>query len=115
VPVASRDRSGASARRVGRGRLHLLWTVPLALAVGYLPAVLVRFERCGIRECLGEATGFDSPVAPSAMGVAVLAAAAMFAALAATPWLRPTRRRLAIALAVALGVLIFYVWVILFR
>jgi hypothetical protein len=108
--------AGESAdRRVGLGSLHLLWTVPLALAVGYFPAALVRFERCGIRECLGEATGFDSSVAPSAVGVAVLAATAMFAALAATPWLRPTRWRLATALVVAVVVLVFYVWAILFR
>ena len=102
-------------RRVSLRSLNLLWTVPLAFVIGYFPAALVRFERCGIHECLGEAVGFASPVAPATVGVALLAALAMFGAVALTPWLRPIRLRIANALVAAVLVFVFYVWNILFR
>lgn len=102
-------------RRISFHSLNLLWAVPLAFAIGYFPAALVRFERCGLNECLGAAVGFDSWLAPNAVGVAILGALAMFGAFALAPWLRPARLRLAIALVIAVLVFLFYVWAILFR
>lgn len=101
-------------RHVSLYSLNLLWTVPLAIAIGYFPGAIVRFQRCGIQNCLGEVDGFASQYAPDAVGVAILAALAMFAALALTPWLRPLWLRLLISLAVAVFVLVFYVRHILF-
>jgi len=34
--------------------LNLLWTVPLAFAVGSFPTAILRFQRCGFHEYLGE-------------------------------------------------------------
>ena len=95
--------------------LNLLWAVPLAFAIGYFPAALVRFERCGLTECLGAAAGFASPLAPTAVGVAILGALAMFGAFALVPSLRPARLRLVIALVVAVLLFLYYVWAILFH
>ena len=106
--------SEVAKRRVSLHSLNLLWTVPLAFAIGYFPASIVRFQRCGIQECLGEVEGFASPLAPDAVGVAILGALAMFGAVALIPWVRPIWLRLVIALAVAVLVFVFWVWVILF-
>ncbi len=95
--------------------LNLLWTVPLAVAIAYFPAAIVRFQRCGLHECLGEAAGFASPLVPAALGVAILGALAMVGAVAVVPWLRPARLRLLIALATAVFVFAVWVWVILFQ
>ena len=101
--------------RVGIQSLNLLWAVPLAFAIGYFPAALVRFERCGIDECLGAAVGFASPQVPNAIGVATVGALAMFGAFALVPWLRPRRLRLAIALLVAVLIFTYFMWAVLFR
>ena len=102
-------------RRVSLRSLNLLWAVPLAFAIGYFPAALVRFERCGLNECLGAVAGLASPLAPAAVGVAVVGALAMFGALALVPWLRPDRLRLAVAAVVAVLIFVYYVWAILFN
>jgi len=101
-------------RRAGLRGLNLLWAVPLAFAIGYLPAALARFERCGIHDCLGEAVGFASPLAPNALGAATLGALAMFGALTIVPWLRPVGLRVAISLIVAVLIFVYYVWAVLF-
>lgn len=106
--------SEVAKRRVSLHSLHLLWTVPLAFAIGYFPASVVRFERCGFRQCLGEPVGFASPSASDALGVAALAAVAILGALALTPWLRPLWLRIVVAVAVAVVVFVFWVWRILF-
>jgi len=105
----------AAQRRVSLRGLNLLWAVPLAFAIGYFPAALVRFERCGLDECLGAAEGFASPLAPAAVGVAAVGALAMFGAVALVPWLRSARPRLAIAVVIAVLMFLFYVWAILFQ
>lgn len=102
-------------RRFSLVGLNLLWTVPLAFAIGYFPAAIVGFQRCGIHECLGEVVGFASPYAPAALTVAIVAALAMFGAVALVPWVRPIWLRLVIALAVAGFVFVFWVSVILFQ
>lgn len=101
-------------RHVGLSSLNLLWTVPIAFAIGYFPGSIVRFQRCGIQNCLGEVDGFTSPYAQAALTVAIVAGLSMLAALALTPWLRPIWLRLVIALAVAVFVFVFYVRHILF-
>ena len=104
----------SATRGVNLHSLHLLWTVPLAFAVGYLPAAIVRFQRCGIHECLGEVVGFASPIAPQALAVAAFAAVALLAALALPPWIRPAGVRVGIASCVAVLVFVAYLWNILF-
>jgi hypothetical protein len=106
---------GVAKRRISLHSLNLLWAVPLAFAIGYFPAALVRFERCGLDACLGALAGFASPMAPTAVVVAVAEALAMFGAFALVPWLRPARQRLAIAVVVAVLTSLFYVWAILFH
>ena len=101
--------------RISLRSLNLLWAVPIAFAIGYFPAALVRFERCGLDACLGTVSGFASPLAPTAVGVAVVGALAMFGAVALVPWLRPARPRLAIAVVVAVLTFLYYVWAILFH
>ena len=105
----------AKERHVSLYILNLLWAVPLAVAIGYFPAAIVRFQRCGLHECLGEVEGFASPLAPDAIGVAILGALAMLGAVALIPWLRPVRLRLLIALVVAVLMFVFWGWVILFH
>ena len=105
----------ATKGRLDLRGLNLLWAVPLAFAIGYFPAALVRFERCGLGGCLGVPAGFASPSAQTAVGVALLGALAMFGAFAAVPWLRPVRLRLSIASVVAVFVLLFFLWAILFN
>jgi hypothetical protein len=95
--------------------LHLLWAAPIAFAIGYFPAALVRFERCGLDECLGAASGFASPLAPNALGVAILGSIAMFGAFALVPWLRPARLRLPIASLISILIFLYLTWAILFR
>lgn len=107
--------SEVAKRRFSLHSLHLLWTVPLAFAIGYFPAAIVRFQRCGLHECLGEVGGFASPLAPDAVGVAILGALAMFGAVALIPWVRPARLRLVIALVVAVLMFVLYIWLILFN
>ena len=102
-------------RRVSLHSLNLLWAVPLAFAIGYFPAALVRFERCGLNQCLGAAAGFDSPLFPNALGVAILGGLAMFGAVGLVPWLRPARLRLVIALIIGVSIFLYYVWAVLFR
>jgi hypothetical protein len=117
--MSAHERAGQEDRRHDAGRfsqrgLHLLWTVPVAFAAGYVPASLARFERCGINRCLGDPGGFASPSATPAITVAIAAGLVMFAALALTPWLRPLWLRLSIGLAISLLVASFWVWKILF-
>jgi hypothetical protein len=95
--------------------LNPLWAVPLAFAIGYFPAALVRFERCGLTECLGAAVSYASPHARSAVGVAILGAMAMFGAFALVPWMRPAWMRLVSAIVIAFLTLRFFIWAILFH
>ena len=97
-----------------RRSLNLLWTVPLAFFIGYVPAALAGFERCGIRRCAGDPGGFESPSASSIVNAAIFAGVMMFAALALTPWLRPVWVRLLIAAVVAGLLAIFWMWTLLF-
>lgn len=99
---------------VSRHSLHLLWTVPLALAPGYVAASLARFERCGIDQCLGDPGGFASPSASNGVTAAIVAGVCMFAALALTPWFRPFWLRLSFSLILSVLVAAFWIWRILF-
>lgn len=105
--------SEVAQRRVSLYSLNLLWAMPLAFGIGYVPASIVRFDRCGSHECLGEVEGFASPLAPAAVGVAILGALAMLGAVALIPRLRPVRLRLIIAFVVFVFVFVLWVWRIL--
>ena len=98
-----------------RNSLHLVWTVPLAFAPGYVAARLVGFDRCGIDGCLGDPGGFASPSAPAAVNVALGAGLLMFAALALTPWLRPIWLRLSVGLGISVLLSGLWIWLTLFE
>ena len=104
----------AARPHFGRRSFHLLWTVPLAFLAAYIPASLVRFERCGIDRCLGDPGGFASPSASAAVNLAIFSFLVMFAALALTPWLRPLWLRLGIGLILSLLLAGYWIWRILF-
>jgi hypothetical protein len=97
-------------RHFTRRSLHLLWTLPLAFAPGYVAVSLARFERCGIDRCLGDPGGFASPSASNGVKAAIIAATFILAALALTPWLRPIWLRLSIGLLLSTFVAVFWIW-----
>jgi hypothetical protein len=101
-------------RHFSRRSLHLLWTVPLAFAPGYVAVSLARFERCGIDRCLGDPGGFASPSASNGVTAAIVAGLFMFAALTLTPWLRPIWLRLSISIMLSMLVAVLWIWGILF-
>ncbi|AQP48327.1 hypothetical protein BW730_13270 [Tessaracoccus aquimaris] len=87
-----------------RPLLHLLWTVPIALAVTWLAGVWMTINWCGISGCSGG--GFGRISDPSLGGVLVgsaLIAFVWFAIVAIIPW--HTSRRMRLILAVVAGLL----------
>ena len=69
--------------------LNLVWTIPLAVALGFILVAYARLDRCGIVECLGDPGGFLSPSAPVAIIAAAVSWMLLFAAIVAVPWVRP--------------------------
>ena len=87
-----------------RPLLHLLWTVPIALAVTWFACVWMTINWCGVSGCSGG--GFGRISDPSLGGVLVgsaLIAFVWFAIIAIIPW--HTSRRIRLILAVVAGLL----------
>jgi len=77
--------------------LHLLWTIPLALAVGIPFLIWAGLSWCGISGCGGGGFGVDSRYAWQSVICCLIAGILVFAALVPVPWLRNVRTRLMIS------------------
>lgn len=82
--------------------LHLLWTVPLALLIGYPLWVAARFNWCGFGGCWGSTANSEQFSFTWGVVVPVVCAGLVFAAVAVPPWVRPWWIRWVIALLLAL-------------
>jgi hypothetical protein len=84
--------------------LHLLWTVPLALLLGYPLWVAAEFTWCGISGCGGGGFGEYTDMAGIAVASTVLAGLLLATAIAAVPWSQSRARFLVIRLVIAFGI-----------
>jgi len=82
--------------------LHLLWTVPLALLIGFPLWFAARLGWCGFGGCWGSTANSLQLEYASGVVFAVVSAGLVFAAVAVPPWVRPWWIRWAIALLLAL-------------
>jgi len=94
--------------------LNLLWTVPLALAIGYVPVFYVQLRRCGINACLGDPGGWASPYAVWGLIAAAIAGALLFIAILTVPWRRPWQHRILVAIVPGVLLAVFWIKNILF-
>ena len=69
--------------------LHLLWTVPLALLIGYPLWISARLTWCGFGGCYGPTANYRELHFPWGVVIPVVCAALMLLAVAVPPWVRP--------------------------
>ena len=81
---------------------HLLWTVPLALLIGFPLWIGARLGWCGFGGCWGSTANSLQLEYASGVVLAVVSAGLVFAAVALPPWVRPWWIRWVIALLLAL-------------
>ena len=90
--------------------VHLLWTVPLALLIGYPLWFGARLGWCGFGGCAGPTANSLQLEYASGVVLAVVCAGLVFAAVAVPPWVRPWRIRWVIALLLALSDAYIFGW-----
>ena len=90
-------------RRFGltRSSLHLIWTVPVALVIGFPLWIAALLGTCGFGGCWGGNVR-SQQIDGSGIALAVVCAGFIFAAVAVPPWLRPWWIRWILALLLAL-------------
>ena len=91
-----------------RGPAHLIWALPLALAVALIITVVAGITACGVSGCSGGGFGPATHLQPLAAILVVFAGAVLGAPLLLIGWTSQRRFRLAVALVVALA---WAVWV----
>lgn len=94
-------RSTAPSRRPGPA--HLIWALPLALAVALVITVVAGITACGVSGCSGGGFGPVTYLQPLAALMLVGAGAVLGAPLLLVGWTSRRGVRLAVALVVALG------------
>lgn len=82
--------------------VHLLWTVPLALLIGYPLWFAARLGWCGFGGCWGSTANSLQLEYASGVVLAVVCAGLLFAAVAVPPWVRLWWIRWLIAILFAL-------------
>jgi hypothetical protein len=92
------DVEPAGRRRPG---LHLLWTIPLGIALGFPFWRWAALSWCGISGCGGGGFGVTTAFVGDAIVCAIIACLILAAAIAAVPWSRSFNIRLVIALVIA--------------
>jgi hypothetical protein len=85
-----------------RSSLHLIWTVPLALAIGYPLWFAARLGWCGFGGCWGTTANSQQLGFASGIALAIVCAGLIFAAVAAPSWVKPWWIRWVVALLLAL-------------
>ncbi|MDQ1609335.1 MAG: hypothetical protein QOE16_2067 [Microbacteriaceae bacterium] len=89
------------AENRGRPGRHLLWTVPVGLALGLPFWAWAGLSWCGISGCSGGGFGVYTDFVGDAIACTVIAGLLLAGAIAAVPWSRSFSIRLAIALVIA--------------
>lgn len=80
--------------------LHLLWTVPLAIGISFVPIAMSGFAICGLA-CFGPGDMHYDRV-PVAVGLCALAGLLMFAAVQLLPWTKHAQTRLLVSIPAGL-------------
>lgn len=93
----------SGARRSRKRALHLLWTVPIALAASYIPLALAHLIMCGESGFFCYHDGVTPEQGWTAFAWCVLSGAFMFLAVVLVPWTRWAVLRLLVALAAGLA------------
>ena len=98
------DRTQLAKKSVGFSiaALHLLWTVPLALLIGFPLWFAARLGWCGFGGCWGPTANSLELEYGSGVVLAVVSAGLVFAAVAVPHWVRPWGVRWVIAILLAL-------------
>jgi hypothetical protein len=89
---------------------HLLWTVPLALVIGYPLWFAARLNWCGYGGCWGTAADSHQIEYASGIVLAILCALLVIAAITIPSWFRPWWVRLIVAIVVAVVVSYIFGW-----
>jgi hypothetical protein len=97
--------TSVDARPGGRKRpgLHLLWTVPVGIALGLPFWAWAGLSWCGISGCSGGGFGVHTDSVGDAIACTIVAGLLLATAIAAVPWFRPFVGRLAISVVIASG------------
>ena len=90
--------------------LHLLWTIPLALVIGYPLWISARLGWCGFGGCWGTTASSQQIGYAWGIAAAIVCAGLIFAAVAVPPWVTPWWVRWSIALVLALIDLYIFGW-----
>ena len=93
-----------------KAALHLLWTVPLALLIGYPLWFAARLGWCGYGGCWGTDAHSQQTEDASGVVLAIVCALLVFAAIMVPPWFRPWWVRLIVAVVVAVVVSYIFGW-----
>ena len=89
---------------------HLLWTVPLALLIGYPLWFAARLGWCGYGGCFGSHEPDQQANVVLGIGLAILCALLVIAAITIPPWFHPGWVRLIAAIVLAVVVSYIFGW-----
>lgn len=100
----SPQRPAATPRRFAW--LHLLWSIPAAVAYAAVPLFLASLEKCGISGCSGGGYGvsYGDPVVT--MSLVLVAVGILVTPIIAVPWIRSWKVRLVTAVIIGVPLLI---------
>jgi len=101
-PLAVAPASGPALRP--KRLLHLLWTIPLAIAVSALPWIYGAINICGISGCTGGGFGVSYGAEIENWICAAIIAAAFAAAIAPIAWIRPWWIHVGIGLGIGIAI-----------
>jgi len=98
-----------------KGWIHVLWTVPTALAVGVPIWFVFRWTWCGLGGCLHSSSGWfapkpEFPELDLVIVFVIFALIPLFLAIAIPPWIKPVWLRLIGAVILLLMEIYFLGW-----
>jgi hypothetical protein len=103
--------AGANNRTgFSRSALHLIWTLPLALLIGYPLWFAARLNWCGYGGCFGSHEPDQQANPVLGIGLAILCALLVIAAITIPPWFHPWWVRLIAAIVLAVVVSYVFGW-----
>ena len=103
--VSAKNQAGFSI-----AALHLIWTVPLALLIGFPLWISARLIWCGFGGCSGPTANYREFDFTWGVVTPLVCAALILVAVAVPPWVRPWWIRWAIALVLALTDAYLFGW-----